>query len=206
MMTTSKAIKTSSPISILEAVASNVPPPKCVREPIEIRADARSNTSEPSILLLDPIKREQPFGSRADRVAKSSLVPLPMFTPPGSKRGQAASGVPVKGVNAGNSVGTGVGAATGTAAGGGRTAGAFEAGTAMGRPACAMLPQALNSTAAVASVGCIGNRVYTDLGDDELYLAVPARALDGTLGRLETILVANAELEKFHRQRATALA
>ena len=87
-----------------------------------------------------------------------------------------------------------------------RAAGAFEAGTAMGRPACAMLPQALNSTAAVASVGCIGNRVYTDLGDDELYLAVPARALDGTLGQLETILVANAELEKFHRQRATALA
>jgi uncharacterized protein (DUF169 family) len=87
-----------------------------------------------------------------------------------------------------------------------RAAGAFEAGTAMGRPACAMLPQALSSTAAVASVGCIGNRVYTDLGDDELYLAVPARALDGTLGQLETILGANAELEKFHRQRATALA
>jgi uncharacterized protein (DUF169 family) len=87
-----------------------------------------------------------------------------------------------------------------------RAAGAFEPGTAMGRPACAMLPQALGSTAAVASVGCIGNRVYTELGDDELYLTVPAQALDGTLGQLETILTANAELEKFHRQRAVALA
>jgi uncharacterized protein (DUF169 family) len=86
-----------------------------------------------------------------------------------------------------------------------RSAGAFESGTAMGRPACAMLPQALGSTAAVASVGCIGNRVYTDLGDDELYLAVPAAALDATLGQLETILNANVELEKFHRQRAAEL-
>jgi uncharacterized protein (DUF169 family) len=87
-----------------------------------------------------------------------------------------------------------------------RAARAFESGTAMGRPACAMLPQALGSTAAVASIGCIGNRVYTSLGDDELYLAVPANALDETLGQLDTILPANVELEKFHRQRAAALA
>jgi uncharacterized protein (DUF169 family) len=87
-----------------------------------------------------------------------------------------------------------------------RAARAFEPGAAMGRPACAMLPQALGSTAAVASIGCIGNRVYTDLGDDELYLAVPAKALDGTLAQLDTILTANIELEKFHRQRAAALA
>jgi uncharacterized protein (DUF169 family) len=87
-----------------------------------------------------------------------------------------------------------------------RAARAFESGTAMGRPACAMLPQALGSTAAVASIGCIGNRVYTGLGDDELYLAVPAQALDGTLAQLDTILTANIELEKFHRQRAAALA
>jgi uncharacterized protein (DUF169 family) len=86
-----------------------------------------------------------------------------------------------------------------------RAARAFDSGTAMGRPACAMLPQALGTKAAVASLGCIGNRVYTGLGDDELYLAVPAKALDATLGKLETILTANDELEKFHRQRAAAL-
>ena len=87
-----------------------------------------------------------------------------------------------------------------------RAARAFESGTAMGRPACAMLPQAIGSTSAVASIGCIGNRVYTGLGDDELYLAVPAQALDETLAQLDTILTANDELEKFHRQRAEALA
>ena len=49
--------------------------------------------------------------------------------------------------------------------------GVFESAAAMGRPACAMLPQAAGSQSAVASVGCIGNRVYTELGDDEMYLA-----------------------------------
>jgi uncharacterized protein (DUF169 family) len=75
----------------------------------------------------------------------------------------------------------------------------------MGRPACAVLPHALDAGAAVASVGCIGNRVYTGLGDDELYLAVPAAGLDGMLEQLDTILTANIELEKFHRERAAAL-
>jgi hypothetical protein len=47
---------------------------------------------------------------------------------------RAASGVPVSGVNAGNSgaSGVGVGAATGTAARGGDTVGAFEEGTGTG--------------------------------------------------------------------------
>jgi uncharacterized protein (DUF169 family) len=87
-----------------------------------------------------------------------------------------------------------------------RAAGAFETGTAMGRPACAVLPHAIDAGASVASVGCIGNRVYTGLSDDELYLAVPAKALEGTLAKLDTILTANVQLEAFHRQRAAALA
>ena len=87
-----------------------------------------------------------------------------------------------------------------------RAAGAFETGTAMGRPACAVLPHAIDAGASVASVGCIGNRVYTGMADDELYLAVPAKALEGTLAKLDTILTANSQLEAFHRQRAAALA
>ncbi len=86
-----------------------------------------------------------------------------------------------------------------------RAAGAFEAGTAMGRPACAALPQALGTAAGVASAACIGNRVYTDLGDDELYLAVPGPVLDRVLEKLDTIVTANVELEKFHRQRKATL-
>jgi uncharacterized protein (DUF169 family) len=87
-----------------------------------------------------------------------------------------------------------------------RAAGIFESAAAMGRPACAMIPQATAAASGVASVGCIGNRVYTDLGDDELYFAVPGKALARVLEQLDVILTANAALETFHRERAAALA
>jgi uncharacterized protein (DUF169 family) len=86
-----------------------------------------------------------------------------------------------------------------------RAAGAFDKGTTMGRPACAMLPQAIGTASSVASIGCIGNRVYTGLADDELYLTVPGNALAATLDKLSTIVTANLELERFHRQRAATL-
>ena len=85
-----------------------------------------------------------------------------------------------------------------------RAAGAFAEGTLMGRPACAAIPQALAASRGVASIGCIGNRVYTQLGDDELYLVLPGRALVETLEQLGTITAANSELERFHRLRAEA--
>ena len=85
-----------------------------------------------------------------------------------------------------------------------RAAGAFDEGTVMGRPACAAVPRALASAAGVASLGCIGNRVYTGLGDDELYLAVPGASVEQTLAQLQTVMAANAELEAFHRARAAA--
>lgn len=86
-----------------------------------------------------------------------------------------------------------------------RRAEIFDMAAVMGRPACAMLPQAMGSERAVTSVGCIGNRVYTGLADDELYLSVPGSAIERMLGELETILTANAELEKFHRARKASI-
>ena len=53
--------------------------------------------------------------------------------------------------------------------------GAGEALThALGRPACAVLPLSLQSGKAALSFGCKGNRTFTGLPDDELYLAIPA--------------------------------
>jgi len=86
-----------------------------------------------------------------------------------------------------------------------RRAGALDTAAVMGRPACAMLPQAIGATNAVTSVGCIGNRVYTGLADDELYIAVPGSAIDRVLAEIDTIVNANVELEKFHRARASEL-
>jgi uncharacterized protein (DUF169 family) len=87
-----------------------------------------------------------------------------------------------------------------------RAAGVFDAGAALGRPACAMIPQSMTAGAGLASVGCIGNRVYTDLGDNELYFAVPGKAMPQVLDQLEVVVSANTALEAFHRARANALA
>lgn len=87
-----------------------------------------------------------------------------------------------------------------------RAAGAFETATAMGRPACAMIPQSIGAASSVASLGCIGNRVYTGLDDNDLYLAVPASAIVAMLDKLDAIVNANVELETFHRERAATLA
>jgi uncharacterized protein (DUF169 family) len=75
----------------------------------------------------------------------------------------------------------------------------------MGRPTCMALPAAL-AHGTLASAGCVGNRVYTDLGDDELYVAIPGRDLETLLGEADTIAAANAALADFHRARRQALA
>ena len=77
--------------------------------------------------------------------------------------------------------------------------------SALGRPTCMALPAALTQ-GLVASSGCIGNRVYTDLGDDELYVAVAGRDLARVAAEAETIAAANAALREHHEQRRRALA
>ena len=74
-----------------------------------------------------------------------------------------------------------------------------------GRPTCMALPAAL-TRGVVASTGCIGNRVYTDLGDDELYVAVPGKDLPSIADAVQTIAAANATLSDYHRGRRRTLA
>jgi uncharacterized protein (DUF169 family) len=75
----------------------------------------------------------------------------------------------------------------------------------LGRPTCMALPAALGG-GAVASTGCIGNRIYTDLGDDELYVVVAGRDLPKVAAELATIISANDALADYHRGRRRALA
>jgi len=82
-----------------------------------------------------------------------------------------------------------------------RAVGAFDGGATIGRPACAMLPYAESHGLAVTSLGCIGNRVYTGLGDDELYFTMPGAKVDAIVAKLETIVRANVALERFHAER-----
>jgi len=69
-----------------------------------------------------------------------------------------------------------------------------------------VLPATLQGGAVNASVGCIGNRVYTGLGDDELYFALPGSQVEAIVEKLGVIVHANRELEQFHRARAAAAA
>jgi uncharacterized protein (DUF169 family) len=73
------------------------------------------------------------------------------------------------------------------------------------RPTCSALPAAL-ARGVVVSAGCIGNRVYTDLGEDELYVAIPGKDLLRIADELDGIAAANVKLSEYHRQRRDLLA
>jgi uncharacterized protein (DUF169 family) len=81
-------------------------------------------------------------------------------------------------------------------------AGAGDALThALGRPGCAVLPLALNSGSAALSFGCKGNRTFTGLPDEELYVAIPGGKWRDVENALESILSANAAMETYYRRK-----
>ena len=75
----------------------------------------------------------------------------------------------------------------------------------LGRPTCMALPAALAGGPAM-SLGCIGNRVYTGLAEEELYVALPGRELPRVVAELATIAAANATLADYHARRRAELA
>jgi uncharacterized protein (DUF169 family) len=75
----------------------------------------------------------------------------------------------------------------------------------LGRPTCMALPAAL-AHGVIASTGCIGNRVYTDLGEDQLYVAVPGKDLAKVADEAQTVAAANAKLSEYHLGRRRTLA
>ncbi len=75
----------------------------------------------------------------------------------------------------------------------------------LGRPTCMAIPAALSSGVA-SSFGCIGNRIYTDISDDEFYSVIAGKDLAAVLAELDTIASANAALSDYHHERRAALA
>jgi uncharacterized protein (DUF169 family) len=86
-----------------------------------------------------------------------------------------------------------------------RAAGIGHEGAALGRPACAMIPEAINSARGNTILGCIGNRVYTALGDAELYFTIPGARVGEVVEKLGVIANANRELTKYHEARRATL-
>jgi len=73
----------------------------------------------------------------------------------------------------------------------------------VGRPTCAAIPEVMQSGLSATNLGCIGNRVYTELADDELYFAFAGPQLEKIVERLSAIVNANKQLENYHRQRVS---
>lgn len=86
---------------------------------------------------------------------------------------------------------------------------AYRAGTKvdsplLARPTCMGIPAAM-SAGVTMSTGCIGNRVYTQLSDAELYVMVPGSEIERIADHLQTILAANATLTEYHTKRRAEL-
>lgn len=73
---------------------------------------------------------------------------------------------------------------------------------AMGRPACALVPQVLNSARSAMSLGCCGARAYLDVMRDEVALwGLPGEGLERYVAEIETLAMANEVLGRFHARR-----
>ena len=57
----------------------------------------------------------------------------------------------------------------------------------------------------VVSSGCIGNRVYTDLEEGELYAALRGKDLSKLADKTRTIVAANLKLQDYHQARRQQL-
>jgi uncharacterized protein (DUF169 family) len=77
---------------------------------------------------------------------------------------------------------------------------------AMGRPACAVVPQVINTGRAALSLGCCGARAYLDALTKEVAIfAIPGANLEAYTRRIEALSKANNVLSKFHNLRRHAV-
>jgi len=73
---------------------------------------------------------------------------------------------------------------------------------AMGRPACAVVPQVLNQGYAAMSLGCCGARAYLDaLSDSVAMWAFPGSKLEQYCEQIAVLARANQTLTLFHTRR-----
>ncbi len=73
--------------------------------------------------------------------------------------------------------------------------------SALGRPACAVLPLAKNTGLTSLSLGCIGNRTFSMLPAEEMYVSIPGRHWEGLVSKIGEIRKANCDMQEFYRER-----
>jgi uncharacterized protein (DUF169 family) len=70
----------------------------------------------------------------------------------------------------------------------------------LGRPACAILPMALDSGEPTLSLGCTGLRTFTEISNDRLLASVPGPKLGEFATSLDRTVAANDAMQRFYEQ------
>jgi len=76
------------------------------------------------------------------------------------------------------------------------------AAAASSRPSCAILPASAKTEVVAISFGCKGNRTYTTLGDDEMYVAVPGARWNDFVDRLLEVQRSNLTMGNYYQAQA----
>ncbi len=78
---------------------------------------------------------------------------------------------------------------------------------AMGRPACAVVAQVMNTGKPAMSLGCCGARAYLDSFTEETAIfAIPGQKLETYVEHIRALAKANGVLSQFHHLRRTQIA
>lgn len=73
-----------------------------------------------------------------------------------------------------------------------------------GRPTCMAIP-AVATQSVASSMGCVGNRIYTELSENDLYVTIAGKEVEAVARQLATIVKANAALTDHHKARRATL-
>jgi uncharacterized protein (DUF169 family) len=74
--------------------------------------------------------------------------------------------------------------------------------TATSRPSCAILPASAKTELATISFGCKGNRTFTTVGDDEMYVAIPGARWEDFVDRLIEVQRSNLTMGNYYQAQA----
>jgi uncharacterized protein (DUF169 family) len=73
-----------------------------------------------------------------------------------------------------------------------------------GRPMCAVVPTLNNGAGVAVSMGCIGSRIYTQMGDEQMVIGIRGDQLGAFAARLSKIRHANGVVAaEDNRRKAT---
>jgi uncharacterized protein (DUF169 family) len=85
-----------------------------------------------------------------------------------------------------------------------RAAGANSTLPPLPRPTCMAIPAAAGQGTTL-SLACIGNRVYTEIGEGDIYAMMRGADLERVVAKLGTIAEANQQLNAYHEKRRADL-